>query len=128
MPPTVDPDHDQRLEVRLKEFFEALSRRYFPAWADRFQSADTPLEWAAEVSKLVGREEARALLLEAGCDPGFSWAATRGNRQASPSRQVFPSAEHPPSRSEPSCLYATTSARRWTTSPRGRACTTSGQP
>jgi hypothetical protein len=58
MPPTVDPDHDQRLKVLLKEFFEAFFRRFFPARADRFQFADTPLEWAAEVSRLVGREEA----------------------------------------------------------------------
>jgi hypothetical protein len=30
MPPTVDPDHDQRLEMLLEEFFEAFFRRFFP--------------------------------------------------------------------------------------------------
>jgi hypothetical protein len=41
MPPTVNPDHDERLEVLLGEFFEAFFRRFFPAWADRFEFADT---------------------------------------------------------------------------------------
>ena len=126
MPPTVDPDHDQRLEVLLKESFEASFRWSFPAWADRFAFADIPLERAAEATRLVGREEARALLLEVGCELRSSGVAGRASREASTSRRVFPRGEHSPTWSERSCLYATTSARRWTTSPRGRACTTPG--
>jgi hypothetical protein len=31
------PDHDQRLKVLLKEFFEAFFLCFFPAWAERFE-------------------------------------------------------------------------------------------
>jgi hypothetical protein len=31
------PDHDQRLKVLLKEFFEAFFHCFFPAWAERFE-------------------------------------------------------------------------------------------
>src|SRR5262249_33992308 len=34
------PDHDQRLKVLLKEFFEAFFRCFFPAWAARFEFTD----------------------------------------------------------------------------------------
>jgi len=37
MPPSASPDHDQRLKVLLKEFFEAFFRAFFPAWAARFE-------------------------------------------------------------------------------------------
>src|SRR5216684_4764124 len=36
MPPPAGPDHDQRLKVLLKEFFEAFFLCFFPAWAARF--------------------------------------------------------------------------------------------
>src|SRR5687767_13946125 len=34
------PDHDQRLKVLLKEFFEQFLRCFFPDWADRFEYSD----------------------------------------------------------------------------------------
>ncbi len=37
------PDHDQRLKVLLKEFFEQFFRCFFPTWATRFNFAD--LTW-----------------------------------------------------------------------------------
>jgi hypothetical protein len=37
------PDHDQRLKVLLKEFFEAFFLGFFPAWADRFEF--TGIDW-----------------------------------------------------------------------------------
>jgi hypothetical protein len=37
------PDHDQRLKVLLKEFFEAFFRCFFPAWAKRFEF--TEIDW-----------------------------------------------------------------------------------
>ena len=64
MPLSVDPDEDRRLNVRFKESFGAFFLRFSPTRADRFELADTTLERAAEVSRLVGRE-ARALLLGA---------------------------------------------------------------
>jgi hypothetical protein len=64
MPSTVDLDEARRLNVLFKESFGAFFLRFSPTWADRFELADTPLERAAEVGRLVGRE-ARALLLEA---------------------------------------------------------------
>ncbi len=36
MPQPAVPDHDQRLKVLLKEFFEAFFLAFFPHWADRF--------------------------------------------------------------------------------------------
>jgi hypothetical protein len=36
MPQADIPDHDQRLKVLLKEFFEAFFLCFFPAWAARF--------------------------------------------------------------------------------------------
>jgi hypothetical protein len=39
----VGEDHDQRLKVLLKEFFEAFLRCFFPAWADRFSFA--AIDW-----------------------------------------------------------------------------------
>jgi hypothetical protein len=30
-------DHDQRLKVLLKEFFEAFLLCFFPTWAERFR-------------------------------------------------------------------------------------------
>jgi hypothetical protein len=56
----------QRLNVPLEGHFEAVFRRFFPAQADRSEFADTPPGRATEASGLVGRMEARALLLEAG--------------------------------------------------------------
>jgi hypothetical protein len=37
------PDHDQRLKVLLKEFFEQFFLCFFPAWASRFDFSD--LTW-----------------------------------------------------------------------------------
>ena len=37
------PDHDQRLKVLLKEFFEAFFRCFFPTWAARFDFA--AIDW-----------------------------------------------------------------------------------
>ena len=36
MPTPDSPDHDQRLKVLLKEFFEQFSLCFFPPWAPRF--------------------------------------------------------------------------------------------
>src|SRR5947208_815691 len=38
--PAPVPDHDQRLKVLLKEFFEQFFRCFFPAWAARFDFGD----------------------------------------------------------------------------------------
>jgi hypothetical protein len=43
MPDVPPPDHDQRLKVLLKEFFEQFLRCFFPAWADRFDFSE--LTW-----------------------------------------------------------------------------------
>jgi hypothetical protein len=43
MPQSADPDHDQRLKVLLKEFFEAFLVCFFPAWAARFEFVD--IDW-----------------------------------------------------------------------------------
>jgi hypothetical protein len=43
MPQPTDPDHDQRLKVLLKEFFEAFFLAFFPDWAARFEFAD--IDW-----------------------------------------------------------------------------------
>ncbi len=37
------PDHDQRLKVLLKEFFEAFFLCFFPTWAARF--VFTEVDW-----------------------------------------------------------------------------------
>ena len=36
MPASLPQDHDQRLKVLLKEFFEQFFLCFFPAWAQRF--------------------------------------------------------------------------------------------
>jgi Domain of unknown function (DUF4351) len=43
MPQPASPDHDQRLKVLLKEFFEAFFLCFFPAWAERFEF--TEIDW-----------------------------------------------------------------------------------
>jgi hypothetical protein len=43
MPEPSPPDHDQRLKVLLKEFFEQFFRCFFPAWAERFDFAS--IDW-----------------------------------------------------------------------------------
>src|SRR5262245_40488013 len=43
MSQSAGPDHDQRLKVLLKEFFEAFFLGFFPAWADRFEFAS--IDW-----------------------------------------------------------------------------------
>jgi Domain of unknown function (DUF4351) len=43
MPHSDAPDHDQRLKVLLKEFFEAFIRGFFSDWADRFDFGD--IDW-----------------------------------------------------------------------------------
>ena len=40
---TIATDHDQRLKVLLKEFFEAFFLCFFPAWAARFEFLD--IDW-----------------------------------------------------------------------------------
>src|SRR2546423_1219203 len=43
MPTPVPPDHDQRLKVLLKEFFEQFFLCFFPTWGERFDFHD--LTW-----------------------------------------------------------------------------------
>jgi hypothetical protein len=43
MAQSTDPDHDQRLKVLLKEFFEAFFLCFFPTWAARFEF--TAIDW-----------------------------------------------------------------------------------
>jgi hypothetical protein len=43
MPEATAPDHDQRLKVLLKEFFEQFFLCFFPAWAERFDFAS--VDW-----------------------------------------------------------------------------------
>src|SRR2546423_10091994 len=43
MPTPVPPDHDQRLKVLLKEFFEQFFLCFFPTWGERFDFTD--LTW-----------------------------------------------------------------------------------
>jgi hypothetical protein len=43
MPQPAGADHDQRLKVLLKEFFEAFFLCFFPAWAARFKF--TAIDW-----------------------------------------------------------------------------------
>jgi hypothetical protein len=43
MPQSDAQDHDQRLKVLLKEFFEAFIRCFFADWAERFEYAD--IDW-----------------------------------------------------------------------------------
>jgi len=43
MPAPGTADHDQRLKVLLKEFFEQFFRCFFPSWAERFDFRD--LTW-----------------------------------------------------------------------------------
>ncbi len=43
MPQPAVPDHDQRLKVLLKEFFEAFFLAFLIEWADRFEFAD--VDW-----------------------------------------------------------------------------------
>jgi hypothetical protein len=40
MPSSASPDHDQRLKVLLKEFFEQFFLCFFPLWAARFDFTD----------------------------------------------------------------------------------------
>jgi hypothetical protein len=40
MPPPAGPDHDQRLKVLLREFFEQFFQCFFPTWAARFEFTD----------------------------------------------------------------------------------------
>ena len=43
MPELVPPDHDQRLKVLLKEFFEQFLLCFFPDWATRFDFGE--IDW-----------------------------------------------------------------------------------
>jgi Domain of unknown function (DUF4351) len=43
VPQSAGPDHDQRLKVLLKEFFEAFFVCFFPTWAARFEFVD--IDW-----------------------------------------------------------------------------------
>jgi hypothetical protein len=43
MPQPAAEDHDQRLKVLLKEFFEAFFHCFFPDWAERFEFVD--IDW-----------------------------------------------------------------------------------
>src|SRR5436190_15598566 len=42
-PDVLQPDHDQRLKVLLKEFFEHFFLCFFPTWAERFDF--TAIDW-----------------------------------------------------------------------------------
>ena len=43
MPQSESPDHDQRLKVLIKEFFEAFFLCFFPDWAARFEFVE--IDW-----------------------------------------------------------------------------------
>src|SRR4029077_20589711 len=43
MSDSTKPDHDQRLQVLLKEFFRQFFLCFFPVWAERFEFAR--IEW-----------------------------------------------------------------------------------
>ena len=64
MPAPATPDHDQRLKVLLKQFFEQFLRCFFPVWAARFDFRD--LTWLdKEVFLAPPQGEKRALDLVA---------------------------------------------------------------
>jgi hypothetical protein len=44
MPDADSPDHDQRLKVLLKEFFEQIFQCFFPHWAERFDFSTVTFE------------------------------------------------------------------------------------
>ncbi|HEX4073006.1 MAG TPA: hypothetical protein VHX68_17635 [Planctomycetaceae bacterium] len=48
MPQAAGSDHDQRLKVLLKEFFEAFFVCFFPAWGDRFEFID--IDWLEKMT------------------------------------------------------------------------------
>ena len=63
MPQSASPDHDQRLKVLLKEFFEGFFRCFFPEWAERFEFND--IDWLDKEVFLGTAAEKRQLDLVA---------------------------------------------------------------
>ena len=77
MPQSGGPDHDQRLKVLLKEFFEAFFVCFFPAWAPRFEFGD--VDWLDKELFLAPPEgEKRQLDLVARLRPGAGAPPPRG--------------------------------------------------
>jgi hypothetical protein len=69
MPQSDGPDHDQRLKVLLKEFFEAFFLCFFPEWAARFEFLD--IDWLdKELFLAPPQGERRQLDLVARLRPG----------------------------------------------------------
>jgi hypothetical protein len=60
MPQPAGPDHDQRLKVLLKEFFEAFFLCFFPEWAARFEF--TEVDWLDKELFTAGSEGKRRQL------------------------------------------------------------------
>jgi len=66
VPQPAGPDHDQRLKVLLKEFFEAFFLCFLPAWAARFEFLEidwldkelflAPPQWEVETDRRFGRK------------------------------------------------------------------------
>ncbi len=52
------PDHDQRLKVLLKEFFEGFFLCFFPDWAPRFEFTD--IDWLRRSPPTAARQYPRA--------------------------------------------------------------------
>ena len=77
------PDHDQRLKVLLKEFFEAFFLCFFPAWAARFEF--TEIDWLdKELFLAPPQGEKRQLDLVAQLQP-----AARLRRRPRPTRPIW---------------------------------------
>jgi hypothetical protein len=60
MPQSDGPDHDKRLKVLLKEFFEAFFLCFFPNWAARFEF--TGVDWLDKELFTAGSEGKRRQL------------------------------------------------------------------
>jgi hypothetical protein len=69
--PEPAPDHDQRLKVLLKEFFEQFFRCFFPAWAARFDFGDvTWLDKEVFLAPPQGERRHLDLVARVGLRPG----------------------------------------------------------
>ena len=87
MPQSAGPDHDQRLKVLLKEFFEAFFLCFFPAWAARFEFID--IDWLDKELFLAppqGEKRQLDLVARLRLRPGAATTAPRGrDRPGGPS-------------------------------------------
>jgi hypothetical protein len=71
MPAAPPPDHDQRLKVLLKEFFEQFFLCFFPAWAPRFDFRDvTWLDKEVFLAPPQGAKRQLDLVARLGLRPG----------------------------------------------------------